>query len=94
MRRRDAVVLWPVYFDSVRTRAEGRKVPRRLAKQSPTVGMIEIAVANLGLRHELVSEDAHPHFPWKKTGSVLVAEGRSKGQILKAVAEELLRLSV
>jgi len=94
MRKRDAVVLWPAYFDSARTRAEGRRVPRRLAKHSPTAGMIEKAVANLGLRHELVSEAAHPRFPWKKTGSVLVAKARSKGQILKAVAEELSRLSV
>lgn len=89
MRKRDETCLWPVYFDSKRTRAEGRRVPRRLSKPSPTLGMIAKALENLGYSYRLVPEAAHPYLPWKKTGLILVRKVESKNKILKKVAREL-----
>ena len=94
MRRQDEVVLWPVYFDSSKTRAEGRKVAKKLGKLSPTLGMIEKAIVNLRLSYKLVPDAAYPSSPWKKTGLVLVKRVRPKYQILKEVAEELSRFPV
>lgn len=94
MRKRDKVCLWPVYFDSRRTRAEGRRVPRRLGKPSPNLGMITKALENLGHSYSLVPEAAHPYLPWKKTGLILVKKAESKSKILKDVAKELSRLAV
>jgi len=94
LRRRDEICLWPVYFDSKRTRAEGRRVPRRLGKPSPNLGMIAEALENLGYSCRLVPEAAHPCLPWQKTGLILVKGVRSKGEVLKDVAEELSRLAV
>jgi signal recognition particle subunit SRP19 len=94
MRKRNEIVLWPTYFDSMKTKAEGRKVSQRLAKQSPTLGMIEKALVSLGLSYELISEATHPRFPWKKTGLILVRKEKSKNKILKEVAEKLSGLSV
>jgi signal recognition particle subunit SRP19 len=94
MQRRDEVVLWPVYFDSTRTRTEGRKVPRRFAKPAPTLGMVEKAVGNLGFSYEVVLEAIHPRFPWKKTGLVLVKKTKPKNQLIMEVAQEISRLTV
>lgn len=94
MRKRDEICLWPVYFDSKRTRAEGRRVPRRLGRPSPNLGMIAEALENLGYAYRLVPEAAHPYLPWKKTGLVLVREVRPKSEILKDVTKELSRLAV
>jgi len=94
MRRRDEIVLWPVYFDSTRTRAEGRKVPKRLAKPSPTLSMLEKAVANLGFSHEIVTDAAYPRFSWKKNGLVLVKKTKPKKQLITEVAQEISRLTV
>jgi signal recognition particle subunit SRP19 len=89
VRKKDEIVLWPIYFDSKKTRAEGRRIPKKLAKTSPTLGMIEKALRNLGFSYKLVSEATHPHFPWKKTGLFLVKKVKPKNQILKDVAREL-----
>lgn len=94
MRRRDEVVLWPVYFDSTRTRNEGRRVPRKLARPSPTLGMLEKAVKSLGFQYRTVLGAAHPCLPWKKTGLILVKKVKGKNEILKDVATALSRLSV
>jgi len=94
MRKREEIVLWPVYFDSTKTRSEGRRVPKKLGKPSPTLSMIKKALENLKLPHKSVSETAYPHFPWKKTGLILVKKVKPKSQILKAIAKELSRLSV
>jgi signal recognition particle subunit SRP19 len=94
VRRRGEIVLWPAYFDSTKTRAEGRKVPKRLAKSSPTLSMLEKAVGNLGLSCALVEDAVHPRYPWRKTGFVLVKKSKPKNQLLKEVAAELSRLGV
>jgi len=94
MRKSDEVVLWPIYFDSTKTRSKGRKVPKRLGISSPTFDMIEKAIKRLGLSYKSVSGTAHPHFPWDKTGLFLVKKRRPKNKILKDVANELLKLSV
>lgn len=94
VQKRDKTVLWPVYFDSTRTRAEGRRVPKRLAKPSPTLDAVGKAVGNLGHPYEVVSEAAHPRFHWKKTGFVLVKKTKPKNQLILEVAQEISRLAV
>jgi signal recognition particle subunit SRP19 len=94
MQRREEVVLWPVYFDSTRTRTEGRKVPRRLAKPSTTLGMVEKVVGNLGFSYKVVMEASYPRFPWKKTGLILVKKTKPKSQLIMEVAQEISRLTV
>ncbi|MEM2915000.1 MAG: signal recognition particle subunit SRP19/SEC65 family protein, partial [Candidatus Bathyarchaeia archaeon] len=80
MRKTDEVVLWPVYFDSTKTKSEGRKVPKRLGCPSPTLDMIERALQNLHLSYKLVPEASYPSFPWKRTGLVQVKKKKPKSQ--------------
>jgi len=89
MRRRDEVALWPVYFDSTRTRSEGRKVPKRLAKPRPTLEMIEKTLRSLGMPYRVIPDAAYPRLPWEKRGLIFVKKVKPKGEILKEVAARL-----
>jgi len=94
VRKSDDIVLWPVYFDSNRTRTEGRRVPKTLGKPSPTIDVIAKAVESLGFSYRLVSGPAHPRHPWRETGLVLIRKEKPKSQILKEIANALQRLTV
>ncbi|MCS7120249.1 MAG: signal recognition particle subunit SRP19/SEC65 family protein [Nitrososphaerota archaeon] len=89
MRRRDAVIIWPSYFDANLTRSEGRRIPRGLSINSPTLSMLEKAVRNLDYKYTLVADAAHPRLPWKRTGFILVNGARRKSQILREIAKNL-----
>jgi signal recognition particle subunit SRP19 len=63
--------LYPVYFDSTRTRAEGRRVPRSLAVPNPLAIEIVQACANLRLQTVLEAGKLHPK-DWANPGRVKV----------------------
>lgn len=94
MRRRDEIVLWPVYFDSMKTRSEGRKVPKKLSRPSPNLGVLEKAVANLGFSYKVITDVTYPRFSWKKSGLILVKKTKPKNRIISEVAQEISRLMV
>ena len=89
MRNRNEIALWPVYFDSTKTRREGRKIPKKLAKPHPTLEMIEKTVRNMHVPYRLVPNAAYPRLPWEKRGLILVKKVKSKNEILKEVASKL-----
>lgn len=63
------VCLYPVYFDSSRTRQEGRRVGKELAVQNPLARTIADAVAHLGLRVYFDAGKTHPK-DWANSGRV------------------------
>ncbi|EFX04638.1 signal recognition particle [Grosmannia clavigera kw1407] len=63
--------LYPVYFDSARSRAEGRRVGRALAVANPLAREIVTACANLGLRTVFEPTKTHPK-DWANPGRVRV----------------------
>jgi signal recognition particle subunit SRP19 len=92
MRKQDKAIIWPAYFDSARTRKEGRRVPKSLAVQSPKVQEIEEAAEKLGLKHEVAAEAGYPKTPWVETGMIMVEKKVSKEQTIRNIAKELLRI--
>lgn len=92
MRKQDKVIIWPAYFDQTKTRKEGRRVPKNLAVQSPKIMEIQEATAKLGLKHETVPEAGYSKTPWLKTGMILVEKKGSKEQVIRKIANQLLRL--
>lgn len=92
MRKQNKIVLWPVYFDSTKTRLEGRRVPKSLATPSPKLEEIRKAVERAGLRPEIVTDAAHPNSPWQKTGLLAIPKKGSKAKILWKIAKELLNI--
>ncbi|MEM1539586.1 MAG: signal recognition particle subunit SRP19/SEC65 family protein [Candidatus Bathyarchaeia archaeon] len=92
MRKQDKVVLWPAYFDSTKTRGEGRRVPKTLAVPSPKISELKEAVEKLRLEHELVLDACYPKTPWLKTGMLLVSKKGTKNSIMKEIAKQLLKI--
>ncbi len=92
MRKKDKIILWPVYFDSTKTRLKGRRVPKNLAISTPKLKEIQRAVKQTGLQPEVVLDAGHPSVPWQKTGLIVVPKSGSKTQTLRMVAKELLKI--
>jgi len=92
MRKQNKIFLWSVYFDANKTRADGRRVPKKLAISAPKLEELQIAAKRLNLQPEVVSDAAYPNSPWQRTGLVVVPKKESKGKTLKKIAEELSRL--
>lgn len=92
MRKQGKTVVWPVYFDSTRTRAQGRRVPRSIAVPLPRIEEVERVAARLGFKAEVVADAAYPKTPWRKTGVLLVSKGGSKQQMLRRIGKELVGL--
>jgi signal recognition particle subunit SRP19 len=92
MRKQDKAIIWPAYFDSAKTRKEGRRVPKSLAVQSPKIAEIKIAAEKLGLIHEFTPEAGYPKTPWVKTGKIMVEKQGSKEQVIRKIAKQLLKI--
>jgi len=83
--------LWPVYFDSTKTRLEGRRVPKSLAVPTPKLEELLKAAEQSDLQPEMIADAGHPISPGQKTGLIMIPKRGSKTQILRKVAEKLCR---
>ncbi|KAI4648992.1 uncharacterized protein J4E78_008509 [Alternaria triticimaculans] len=63
--------LYPIYFDRLRTRAEGRRVGKELAVENPLAREMADAAADLGLRTVFEPDKTHPK-DWANPGRVRV----------------------
>ena len=86
-----AWVLWPEYFDSTRTRLNGRKVSKSRAVPEPTLDQLVAAVRHLGLQYKAESEKSYPGNWVQKKGRVLVERSMTKGQLTAKVGEYLVK---
>jgi signal recognition particle subunit SRP19 len=73
--------LYPVYFDKMRSRAEGRKVGSKLAVENPLARDILDAVQSLGLRAGCEPDKLHPK-DWANPGRVRVMLKDDEGQLV------------
>lgn len=91
MRKQYKVIIWPAYFDSGRTRKEGRRVNKPLAISSPKISEIEEAATRLGLEYEVIPEKGYPKSPWSRPGMILVEKQGSKEQVINKLVKQLQR---
>lgn len=92
MRKQDKIILWPAYFDSTKTRGDGRRVPKSLAVPSPKILEIKEAVKKMGLSHEVVLDAGYPKTPWLKKGMLLVTKKESKEKVIRKIGKHLLKI--
>jgi signal recognition particle subunit SRP19 len=90
MKKKDKHILWPIYFDSTRSRSKGRRVPRNIAVTTPKLNELSEAAELLDLRPETISDVAHPCTPWEKTGVVIIKKTRSKSQVTQKIAKKIV----
>ena len=91
MREKDRIILWPIYFDSTRSRSEGRKVPKRLAVRAPGLKDIQGAAEKLRLKFEVVTDAAYPRSSRRRPGYVSVIKSGPKNRLMREIAEKLLK---
>lgn len=92
MRKQNKVVLWSAYFDSTKTRQQGRRISKGLAVPTPRLEELQKAAEKCGLQIEVVPDVKHPHAPWQKTGLIFVSKNATKMQIIRRVAKELFSI--
>ncbi|MBN1234955.1 MAG: signal recognition particle protein Srp19 [Methanotrichaceae archaeon] len=88
MPEKDKLVIWPIYFDAARSRAEGRMVSRQDAVNDPNLDMLITASLKSGFKPEIEREKKHPK-TWhleESSGRILVAKKGSKSSALKRIA--------
>lgn len=92
MRKLDKAIIWPIYFDVNKSRAEGRRVPKNQAVQSPKITEIKEAADKLGLENEINLEAHFPKTPWSKGGMMLVEKNEPKEAIIQKIAKQLAKI--
>jgi signal recognition particle subunit SRP19 len=88
MPEKDKLVIWPIYFNADRSRAEGRMVSLQDAVKEPNLDLVITASLKSGFKPEIEREKKHPK-TWHKdeaSGRILVAKKGSKSAVLKRIA--------
>ena len=87
-----AITLWPEYFDAKRTRAEGRRLPKSLCVDNPSLDIIAKAAMILDLEYEVLDSKCYPKAPRAGHGCVKVEKGKiCKTALLRKVGETLVK---
>jgi signal recognition particle subunit SRP19 len=92
MRKQDKIIIWPAYFDSSRSRLDGRRVPKSLSVAIPKITEVKEAAEKLGLVCELVPDAGYSKTPWIKTGMLLVEKKESKSQTITMIGKQVLKM--
>jgi len=92
MRKQNKVIIWPAYFDSTKTRKNGRRIPKSLGVPSPKILDIKDAAEKIGLEYEIVPDAGYSKTPWLKTGMLLVKKNEPKDRTINRIAKQLLKI--
>jgi len=91
MKNKKQIFIYPVYFDVSRSRGQGRRVPRKLAVQTPSINELGQIVSTLGLTAETNLEAKYPRFHWVPSGLLLIKrqEDLNKNAVIRKIAVQL-----
>ena len=90
-RKEGLLVLYPEYFDARLSRSEGRRVPRKLARDSPTTEQVLAAAKAVDPSLEPRAEPraAYPSSWSERRGRVLVRKKVGKQKLLRLIAQKI-----
>ncbi len=89
MPEKDKFVIWPIYFDSTKSRSEGRAVATGDAVSNPNIDDIITAALKAGLKPEIEREKRHPKTWYESAGRILLPKSGPKSAVLKKIAGSL-----
>jgi signal recognition particle subunit SRP19 len=89
LKEKTRLVIWPVYLDATKSRAEGRLISIKYAVKSPILKEIEKAAMELNLSPIVEADKAHPKSWWVVSGRVLVNKKAPKSVITKQIAQKI-----
>lgn len=86
------IMLYPSYFDSKFSRRMGRRVPKSLAVESPTMTKIDEACRKLGFKTIVEPDKAYPRMNNFKNGRIVVfCTGLRKKELIEKIGEVMRR---
>lgn len=88
-RKEGLLVIYPEYFDSKLTRSEGRRVPKPMARESPSLDDVVRAARACGMEPRAEPKSAFPPRWWDARGRALVKKKSSKEKTLQLIARKL-----
>jgi len=91
LKDKTRIVIWPVYLDATKSRAEGRILSMKDSVKSPVLKEIEKAALELNLAPVVETDKAHPKSWWVKSGRVLVDRKGPKSIITKQIAQKIIK---
>ncbi len=94
LKDKTKLVIWPVYLDATRSRAEGRLLSMKDSVKSPVLKEIENAALELNLNPVVESDKAHPKSWWVVSGRVLVDKKAPKSIIAKQISQKINKMRV
>jgi signal recognition particle subunit SRP19 len=83
------IVVWPANLDSTKSRAEGRKIAKGSAIQTPRLEEMDEAAKRLSKEAELVPGKSRPNLWWEKSGYAILAKKGSKTSFTRELASEI-----
>ena len=87
-----AITVWPEYFDIKLTRAQGRRLPKELCVENPSLDFIAKGAMMLDLEYEILEDMSYPKVPRAKHGCVRVERSNiSKTELLPKIAETRIK---
>ncbi len=89
LKDKTKLVIWPVYLDATKSRAEGRILSMKDSVKSPVLKEIERAASELNLTPVVETDKAHPKSWWVVSGRVLVDKKGPKSIIVKQIAQKI-----
>jgi len=92
LKEKTKLVIWPVYLDATKSRAEGRILSLKEAVKSPVLKEIERAAQELSLAPVAEADKAYPKSWWAVSGRVLVDRKAPKSVIAKQIAQKINRI--
>jgi signal recognition particle subunit SRP19 len=85
----DLFIIWPEYFNSNLSKAEGRRMPKELSVPTPSADEIYNVARKLGLSPILENDKSHPSKWMEHNGRIKVPKKFSKTEIMRMIAEKL-----
>jgi signal recognition particle subunit SRP19 len=92
LNEKNKLVIWPLYLDATKSRAEGRILSMKDAVKSPVLKEIEKAAQELNLNPVVEADKAHPKSWWVVSGRVLVDRKAPKSVMSKQIAQKINKI--
>ncbi|NHJ31571.1 MAG: hypothetical protein FK732_01795 [Asgard group archaeon] len=92
--RRNLRVIYPEYFDKNLTWRMGRRVPEKLAFDTPELKRVALAAQKAGYEVFLDSKKHYSKTWYEQRGRVLITKDGSKEEQLRAIARNLSKVNM